>query len=322
MKGKPFEVYDLVVVVGLIAFLFNFFSFLLLHKRPTMMGEIACVFHKALALIDMLTGVSNMAFAVRFVAADFTFLLMIFTMSTLSFTLSSVMLLTLICVDRYIAIKSPLRHLVFFSTTKAKMCVVLVVTLSCAFAVPQTYFTHAGGKKVRLTTMEETTETEASVKQVVFIVTAIVVIATVGSQTAINILLLKTLVHYFRGQQKMPSIRRSVSNQMLQTSLRGARTVLVMTAAFYIVSVPTTVSIGLRYFGIEVPISAVHAGFVVTQCNSLINPVIYIAMNTTFRNEALSYFGLKRFVSTSTDHDKKRRKESSTPMAVICQHQS
>ncbi|KAJ8017689.1 5-hydroxytryptamine receptor 2C [Holothuria leucospilota] len=265
MKGKPFEVYDLVVVVGLIAFLFNFFSFLLLHKRPTMMGEIACVFHKALALVDMLTGVSNMAFAVRFVVVNVTFLMMVLTMSTLSFTLSSAMLLTLICVDRYIAIKSPLRHHVFFSKTKAKMCVVLVVTLSCAFVVPQTYFTHAGGKKARLTTKEETTESEASVKQVIFIVTAVVVIATVGFQTAINMLLLKTLMRYFRGQQKMPSIRRSVSNQMLQTSLRGARTVLVMTAAFYIVFVPATVSIGLLYFGTEVPVSVVHAGFVVMQ---------------------------------------------------------
>lgn len=289
------QVYDLVVAVGLLAAPINIYAFWILHKYPRVMGSVACVFHKALAIVDLLTALSCISFGLRIIVSrDSAVLSMFTTMSTLSFTSSSALLLDVICLDRFFAIKKPLHHLVHFTPKKAKVYATLVIVGSCVYMMVQSSLTYFGGTRGRFD--QSVTDKQALIRQIVFFITAFFVVAIVITLTVMNILLLITVVRATKHQRALrgDTLAKHVSVAS-RTSMRVARTVLVMTGAFYIAFMPGILCVGLMTAGFNIDISIIHASFVIMQGNCLFNPFIYLVMIPAFRRTALRKFCLSQW---------------------------
>lgn len=288
MELTQFYAYDLVILVGCLAVPVNVYAFRILHKYPKIMGGITCVFHKALAITDLMTGFSCISFCTRIIVKDSPFVVMVITMVTTSFTLSSVLLLGTICLDRFVAIRHPLLHFVFFTRRKARIYAASVIMASCVLMAMHTALAFDGGANYKLKEVATGGATDSR-RQIMYIVTAILFLLTVTSVTALNIALLITLLRYSRRQSILRSQRvLHAVTPTTKTSVRVAKTVLVMTAVFYIVFIPAIACMGLICYGLEINVLIIHLSFVLMQLHCVLNPFIYLIMNPAFRKIALT----------------------------------
>ncbi|PIK57261.1 putative G-protein coupled receptor [Apostichopus japonicus] len=237
-----FVVNDIFVVIGLIAVPLNIFAFLVLQKYPKVMGDVACLYHKALAITDGITGIACISWALRFIT-DSTYVALGVRGITNSMVINSLLLLTIISVDRFVAIKDPLRHLSLFTPNLAIKLILSVTVISCLYFATFAFVRLAADNA---SFVKESAEISGVLELALIIISTSIYVVAAFFLTMFNILLLIATVRFYLNRG---ILQNKSKEPRLKNLFKTVRMVLAMTGAFYASFLPIVIVTFLFFFG-------------------------------------------------------------------------
>ena len=239
-----------------------------------------CLF--ALSVVDLLTGVicSSAGIAFVLVRVPPALSLTVVYLCTV-FVWQSMMILTLASLDRYVAVTRPLRYMQLF--THRKMIGALVVTFLATLANVGGGFlqSYVSGDCNPLINGYCTTFKPSFASYNVLPFVAVIV------SLFVNVRLFLIGLHHDRQiamQAEAVRVNGIVPGPPRMVGIRGLKTILVLTASFYIVWLPSSITAFVPYiFNVRAPfIWTLVIRYMIT-CNSWFNVVVYLLMHKTYR---------------------------------------
>ncbi|XP_071476282.1 beta-1 adrenergic receptor-like [Diadema antillarum] len=240
-----------------------------------------------LAVIDLLVGVICSSSGITFIVFDLPEILaLLITWTCSAFVWSSMWILTIASIDRYIAVTRPLRYHTLFPRRRCAVAIASIVCIS---------FINFGGGLLYSRISGECLPFAGICTSAIhpsFAVYYILPFGAVIITTYANARLLMIAQRQRRRIAVISAMNRIMEGPMSDPGLKGLKTIVTVTLAFYVAWLPGTLaSLIPTMLEVQVPPEVTLTVRYLIICNSWWNAIIYWIISPSYRRVALRLLG-------------------------------